>query len=108
MGRHTPQPIIDESGEFVYTGNGLNIQTSYLFDGKWEVALRNSTMFPDAEARPFVGYRIWNQSTIGVTRYLIGHSLKFQLDLSYNHRSEVTVSPDYDRWMLRFQVELGL
>ena len=108
MGRHTPQPIIDESGEFVYTGNGLNIQTSYLFDGKWEVALRNSTMFPDAEARPFVGYRTWNQSTIGVTRYLIGHSLKFQLDLSYNHRSEVTVNPDYDRWMLRFQVELGL
>lgn len=108
MGRHASQPAIDESGEFVYTGCGLNVQTSYLFNGKWELALRNSTMFPDAEARPLVGYRTWNQSTIGVTRYLIGHSLKFQIDMSYNYRSDVTISPDYDRWMLRFQVELGL
>ena len=63
MGRHTPgtsQPIIDGNGEFVYTGCGLNVQTSYLFDGKWEVALRNSTMFPTAEAQPYVNYSRFN------------------------------------------------
>ena len=115
MGRHTPQPVTDapadgpaQSEAFIYTGSGLNIQTSYLFNQKWEIALRNSTMFPSAQARPLVGYKTWNQSTIGVTRYLIGHSLKFQVDLSYNYRSEVTLAPDYDRWMVRFQVELGL
>ena len=111
MGRHTPgtsQPIIDGNGEFVYTGCGLNVQTSYLFDGKWEVALRNSTMFPTAEAQPYVNYSRFNQSTLGVTRYIIGHSLKVQLDMSYNHRSEVPAGLDYDRWMLRFQIELGL
>ena len=114
MGRHTPQPVTDNPADpasaplYIYTGSGLNVQTSYLFDRKWEVALRNSTMFPSAAAKPLVGYGTWNQSTLGVTRYLIGHSLKIQLDLSYNYRSEVTVNPDYDRWMLRFQVELGL
>ena len=111
MGRHIPgtsQPIIDGNGEFVYTGCGLNVQTSYLFDGKWEVALRNSTMFPTAEVQPYVNYSRFNQSTLGVTRYIIGHSLKVQLDMSYNHRSEVPAGLDYDRWMLRFQIELGL
>ena len=113
MGRHCPSPIVSDpaagngSPAFIYTGSGLNVQTSYLFDKKWEVALRNSTMLPDAAVQTFLGYASWNQSTIGVTRYLIGHSLKIQMDLSYNYRNKA-VTPDYDRWMLRFQVELGL
>lgn len=46
-------------------GQGLNIQTSYLFDKKWEVALRNSTLFPEHEVQPFAGYKRWNQTTVG-------------------------------------------
>ena len=113
MGRHCPSPIVSDPADgngspaFIYTGSGLNVQTSYLFDKKWEIALRNSTMLPDAAVQTFLGYASWNQSTIGVTRYLIGHSLKIQMDLSYNYRNKA-VTPDYDRWMLRFQVELGL
>ncbi len=113
MGRHVPGqasgiiPSGDGAPNFIYTGCGVNVQTSYLFDRKWEVALRNSTMLPDAGIQPLLGYASWNQSTIGVTRYLIRHSLKLQMDLSYNYRNKA-MSPDYDRWMLRFQVELGL
>ena len=92
---------------YIYTGSGLNVQASYLFDRKWEVALRNSTMFPDASVQPLVGYGKWNQSTLGITRYIIGHSLKVQLDVSYNHMT-APVNPAYDRWGIRFQVELGL
>lgn len=108
MGRTCDEPLFDEDANaFVYKGSGVNIQTSYLFDNKWEVALRNSTLLPDAEVRPLAGYRSWNQTTLGVTRYIIGHSLKVQADLSYNHRSE-SLTPNYNRWELRFQVELGL
>ena len=108
LGRHMfGQSAVISGGQYIYTGSGLNVQGSYLFDGKWELAARNSTMFPDGEIQPFVGYSLWNQSTIGLTRYIIGHSLKVQLDVSYNHMKNAPVAPS-DRWSVRFQVELGL
>lgn len=108
MGRTCDTPLFDgNEGIFVYTGKGLNLQTSYLIKQKWEIALRNSTMFPDSEVQSLAGYRRWNQTTIGVTRYLIGHSLKLQADASYNHQSGA-LNPNYNRWEIRFQVELGL
>lgn len=107
MGRHAANPVGFSSPAFVYTGSGINVQASYLFDRKWEVAIRNSSMLPDHEVRPFAGYKAWNQSTLGVTRYIIGHSLKLQLDLSFNQMTK-PASPDYDRLAVRFQLELGL
>ena len=111
MGRHILDgggALIPGSDVFVYTGSGLNVQASYLFNRKWEIALRNSTMMPDKAVQEMTGYRTWNQSTLGVTRYIIGHSLKVQLDLSYNYRDQLVSAPFDDRWSLRFQVELGL
>lgn len=108
MGRSCSEPLFDDqSGAFVYTGYGLNFQSSYLFKNKWEIALRNSILKPDSEVQAFAGYRRWNQTTIGLTRYLIGHSLKLQADVSYNCLSEA-VDPNYNRWEIRFQLELGL
>ena len=108
MGRTSSDPLFDtDRNAFIYDGCGLNLQTSYLFNGKWEIALRNSTLFPDSRVQPLAGYRNWNQTTIGVTRYIIGHSLKVQADASYNHRSK-SATPDYNRWEIRFQLELGL
>lgn len=114
MGRVCDDPLFlpppgsnDPVDAFVYSGSGLNLQASYLFRNKWEVALRNSTLFPKAEVQPYVGYENWNQTTVGVTRYLIGHSLKVQADFSYNHRKE-SINPAYNRWEMRFQLELGL
>ena len=111
MGRHlfgNESPLFPGSGTFIYTGSGVNAQFSYLFDGKWEIAARNSTMFPDSRIHSHLGYSLWNQTTLGVTRYIIGHSLKVQLDVSYNHLDRLVPSPVDDRWSLRFQVELGL
>lgn len=108
MGRTSSDPLFDtDRNAFIYDGCGLNLQASYLFGGKWEVALRNSTLYPDAAVRPLAGYRSWNQATLGLTRYIIGHSLKVQADISYNHRNEARTA-DYNRWEVRFQLELGL
>lgn len=107
MGRYVADPFFKENGDFVFTGSGLNVQASYLFDGKWEIAARNSTIFTDSRLYGIADYKRWNQTTLGVTRYLIGHSLKIQFDISYNYFL-APLDPDYDRWMMRFQVELGL
>lgn len=112
MGRSCDRPLFDEDpAAYVYTGQGLNIQTSYLFSRKWEIALRNSTLIPSKEIQPLAGYRNRNQTTLGLTRYIIGHSLKVQADLSYDTYTErdPRIIPDnYNRWQLRFQIELGL
>ena len=110
MGRVCDNPIIynseNEYEQYIYTGTGINVQTSYLFPSKWEIALRNSTMFPDDKVQPYVKYDHFNQSTIGVTRYIIGHSLKVQADASYNYKKGLP-SDSYNRYEIRFQVELG-
>lgn len=107
MGRSTSQPLFNnEASPCIYKGNGVNVQTSYLFPSNWEIALRNSTLLPAKEVQPIVGYKKHNQTTLAVTKYLIGHSLKIQADASYNTK-RASVEP-YNRWQLRFQVELGL
>lgn len=114
MGRSCDHPLFEPleplgppSGAYVYSGKGLNIQASYLFNKKWEVALRNSTLFPAREVQSSAGYESWNQTTLGITRYIIGHSLKVQADLSYNSRNG-NMGATYNRWEMRFQLELGL
>jgi len=108
MGRTCNNPTFADTLEsFIYKGKGVNVQTSYIFPSNWEVALRNSTMLPDSEVQDLAGYKNFNQTTIGVTKYLKGHSLKIQADVSYNHQKDA-VNPDYDRWQFRFQIELGL
>ena len=108
MGRACGRPLFagDESA-FVYTGCGLNVQTSYLIRRRWEIALRNSTLFPERRIRHAAGYARRNRTTLGLTRYIIGHSLKVQTDISYEFRTWAA-SPDYDRWQIGFQLELGI
>lgn len=112
MGRHCSDPFFtgeDYSREAVFTGQGLNLQTSYVFDSKWGIALRNSTLFADQETATEFGR--WNQTTLGVTRYISSHRIKLQVDASYNHTTDAPAGIATDasgKWSVRFQVELGL
>lgn len=107
MARLCHKPVLHNPEEqYIYTGKGVNVQTSYLFPSKWEIALRNSTLLPDREIRSFAGYKYHNQSTFGVTRYIIGHSLKIQADASYNYKKGDSRN-SYNPWEIRFQIELG-
>ncbi len=111
MGRlSSGSPLIQstngEGEQYIFAGSGINVQTSYIFPKDWEIALRNSTLLPDKEIQSYANYRYYNQSTLAVTKYIIDHRLKAQIDLSYNHKEQFTPSR-YDRWQLRFQVELG-
>lgn len=113
MGRFTPQSAVvtdNASGntQYMYAGKGVNVQASYIFPSNWEVALRNSTLLPDEEIQPYVKYESFNQTTIGITKYLIGHSLKVQVDASYNHKTMLDPAAMRNDYELRFQVELGI
>lgn len=108
MGRTCSDPLFDdEARTWIYTGWGLNVQTGYTIRRKWEIALRNSTLFPRAEVRSRAGYRRDNRTSLGVSRYIAGHALKVQADISYAHRSDATTT-DYTRWFFAFQLEVGI
>ena len=110
MGRICNDPFIKDSegnvAQYVFAGSGLNTQTSYLFLSNWEVAARNSIIFPEDKIKPHCKYDWHNQTTIGVTKYLLGHSLKIQADASYNIKKGMDRSL-YNPYEIRFQVELG-
>jgi phosphate-selective porin OprO and OprP len=46
--------------------------------------------------------------TVGGSKYLRGHRLKLQADLTYEQRQETLRNPARNGWMLRFQVEIGI
>ncbi|MGL4363690.1 MAG: porin [Bacteroidales bacterium] len=95
------------TGGYIYNGDGLNLQTSYLLKRNWEFAIRNSMLIPHNNIKESVQYLQRHQSTFGITKYIIGHSLKLQADISYNHYASAKfLSPTC--WEFRAQIELGL
>jgi hypothetical protein len=68
------------TGDEVQVGNGLNLQTGYLFKNNWEVSGRFTNIKLDEE---ITGSNPQTQFTLGLSRYIVGHSLKVQTDLSY-------------------------
>ena len=70
--------IIDANGRSYYTGQGINTQISYLLQNNLELAARYSRIMPDTEVS-FTGV---NEYTFGFSKYIVGHSLKVQADVS--------------------------
>ena len=107
MGRACSQPLFPNEPETtIFVGKGVNVQASYMLPKHWSLALRNATLFADEKIRPAVGYNQFNQTTLGITKYLMGHNFKVQAAASYNHRTEAITG--YDRWQFRFVLEVGI
>jgi hypothetical protein len=90
----------DSAGEFVLEGEGLNIQSGYFISKAWELAARASLVRPDDVLAGVAENQ--TQYTLGATRYLRGHRLKVQSDLTLNQENST------ESWIARFQVELGI
>ncbi len=83
--RDASNPIAKNSdgtitGQEVYTGQGLNFQSGYLFKNNWEIAGRYTTVSPKTD---FSANDIQNEFTLGGSKYLVGHNLKVQTDITY-------------------------
>lgn len=70
--------LIDANGRSYYTGDGLNLQASYLFKKNWQVIGRYTTISPNSE----ISFTGTNEYTLGLSKYIVGHSLKVQSDVS--------------------------
>ena len=71
---------ITPTGDIVLTGNAINLQAGYLFKSNYEIAARFTTLdFEDVtETLPREQY------TLGASKYIVGHKLKVQTDISYS------------------------
>ena len=83
--------------EFFYTGEGFVVQAGYLFKNNVELAARYTEINPDAGN----GVDEIKEYTLGVSKYIVGHALKIQTDLSY--KAEGTDDPGL-RYRLQFEL----
>lgn len=86
-----------ETGDLVVVGDGLNLQTGYLFKSNWEVSGRYTNINFDN----IIGRDTETQYTLGLSKYLLGHKLKVQTDLSY-----LSVDGGTDELMYRLQMDV--
>lgn len=96
--------LLKDSSNFFQTGNGLNIQSGYLFKNNFEVAARYTVVNPASELLNADVNESVYEYTLGFSKYFVGHSLKIQSDISYidDHGS---TDPAI---RFRFQVEMAL
>lgn len=108
--RQTINPITSDTLgniRYVYAGHGYNLQLSRLLKKNYELVLRYSEVHPSAEITLFEPRT--RQYTVGANRYLRGHRVKLQTDLTYEHNTRIlNALPDSRNWQLRFQVEVGI
>ncbi len=69
----------DPTGDVVLVGNAFNLQAGYLFKNNYEVAGR----FTTAAYESVTNRAKEEQYTLGVSKYLVGHKLKVQSDITY-------------------------
>ena len=70
---------VTPTGDIVLTGNALNLQAGYLFKNNYEIAGRFTTLDYETITETLPS----KQYTLGFNRFLVGHKLKVQSDLSY-------------------------
>lgn len=87
-----------ETGDIVQVGDGINLQTGYLFPSNWEVSGRFTNIKLDEN---ITGRNPEAQYTLGLSKYIVGHKLKVQTDISY-----LSIDSGTDRLMYRLQVDV--
>lgn len=94
-----PSTAIDANGESYYTGQGINFQAGYLTKNNWEVATRFSSVKPDHGK----GFTALKEYTLGLSKYIVGHNLKVQSDVSLTDSAETSTN----NLRYRIQFEFG-
>jgi len=108
--RTTDDPLTfsaDGDLRYVYKGMGETYQSSYLFLNNFEIAGRYSFVRPFSQLQPYEAKT--TQYTIGATKYLRGHRVKLQSDLTYEKREWLMgTANNTDNLQVRFQIEIGI
>jgi len=108
MARTTNNPITisnDLETSVVYTGQGFDFQSSYVFGQDWEVLGRFSKVNPNSNVVSYFPNQ--EQLSIGLVKYIWEHAFKLQLEatqdkLMYNDGRQLS------NYLVRFQIEMGI
>ena len=97
--RDAKDPIAKNSdgsltGDKVSIGNSINLQGGYLFAKNWEISGRYTTI-------DFKEGAITDQYTVGVSKYIVGHKLKIQTDISYSD-----IALETNQFLYRLQLDI--
>lgn len=98
--------LVDTTGAFIanyYTGTGINIQAGYLLKNNLEIAARVTTITPEKTS----GRDMQDMYTLGLSRYIVGHSLKVQTDFSLVRETDQFTMDVSDEYLWRFQIEMS-
>jgi phosphate-selective porin OprO/OprP len=90
----------------IYTGYGYAAQASYCTQKNWEWVSRVSQIVPEGSMRQVNNSR--REIALGLNRYLQYHRVKIQGDLSHIYDFAGAGVSDWERWGIRFQIEVGI
>lgn len=98
--------LLNEDGSFVsnyYTGTGIVVQAGYLLPSNLEWSARFTNIQPELAS----GRDIQDMYTLGLSKYIVGHSLKIQSDVSYLVETDQVTLTEAGEYLFRFQVEVA-
>lgn len=96
----------DEFISNYYTGSGVNVQLGYLFKNNVEPAFRYTEITPES-AGLSSDRDLQKMYTFGLSKYVVGHSLKVQTDVSFiDNDAAFSLEQTFDM-LFRFQVEMA-
>lgn len=110
--RFSSNPLTEEDGEvrYVFAGEGLLVQASYLFSGKhYEPFIRYVSITPALAVRGLDGSESLNEYAAGLGRYFQGHRIKINGDLSRIRAGMIGPNAaSSNQWRARIGIEVGI
>jgi len=100
MGEYANKNLSKDIGGFT-SGYGYVGQLGYLFDNNYEFAVRYTSV---DIAKGLGVTQNTTEYTLGLSRYIVGHKLKVQSDISYITKENA----DDSNYRIRFQIEFGI
>ncbi len=101
----TVNPEDPNDVRYVFVGQGVDLQGSYLFRNNFEVIGRYSNQWVDNEIRAFEPNT--QQFSLGMTKYIWEHAFKLQAEATYETK-DYFLDKNTNNWYIRFQVEIGI
>ena len=94
---------------YVYGGEGHNVQVSWLLPGTlWEPHLRYTSVLPASTIRGQSGAEATIESAVGLARYVNGHRIKLNGDLTHARYRDLRRDRARGDWTLRLGAEVGI
>lgn len=91
-------PTIAANGKTYNTGSGYNVQLSYVFKNNWSPAFRYTSVTPERGG----SFTEVEEYTFGISKYVVGHNLKVQTDVSLIDKANTEVMGM--RYRLQFEI----